>query len=176
MPSASSLRASSGFQHLFSSLTYISVCVMQGWPRLSALNYMLAVQLGPCYARVFDCRCEAMAHFPSYGAAGCSWGVVYKPAGYPLRVQNGDYKNKSLFQLFSAVLGSRYLETSSPRQQLCQPVAPVLCSHLASSSRRKCQNSEANHCLLVCLRANLQLMCNMMYLTALVWFCFLPHK
>lgn len=114
---------------------------MQGWPRLSALNDMLTVQLGPCYAHAFDCRCGAVAHFPSYGAAGCSRGVVYKPAGYPLHVQNGDYKNKYLFQLFSAVLGSRHLETSSPRQQLCPSVAPVLCSHLASSSRRKSQNS-----------------------------------
>lgn len=35
---------------------------------------------------------------------------------------------------------------------------------------------EANDCLVMYLHANLQLMCNMMYLTALVWFCFFRHK
>ena len=64
----------------------------------------------------------------SWGAARCPRGFVYKPAGYPLHDQNGDYKGESLFQLFSAVLGSSHLEMSIPRQQLCPPVAPVLVS------------------------------------------------
>lgn len=114
---------------------------MQGWPRLPALGGVLTVQLEPCYAPVFGCRCRAMAHLPSWGASGCSWGFVYKPAGHPLHVQNGDYKGKSLFQMFSAVLGTSHLETGSPRQQLCLLVALVFCPHLLSSSRRKCQNA-----------------------------------
>lgn len=114
---------------------------MQVWPRLPALGGVLTVQLGPCYAPAFGCRCGAMAHLPSWGTTGCSWGFVYKPARYPLHVQNGDYKGKSLFQLFSAILGSSHLETGSPGHQLCPLVAPVFCPHLPSSSRRKCKNA-----------------------------------
>lgn len=114
---------------------------MQGWPRLPAIGGVLTAQVGPCYAPVFGCRCGDMSHLPSWGAAGCPWGFVYKPAAYHLHVQNGDYKGKSLFQLFSAILGFSHLETGSPGQQLCPPVVPAFCPHVPSGSGRQCQSA-----------------------------------
>lgn len=145
---------------------------MQVWPRLPALGGVLTVQLGPCYAPAFGCRCGAMAHLPSWGTIGCSWGFVYKPARYPLHVQNGDYKGKSLFQLFSAILGSSHLETGSCARWWHQCFVPTCLAAAGENAKMP----ETNDYLVVCLHTGLQLMCSMMYLTALVWLWCLHYK
>lgn len=142
MLSASSLRASLGFQHFFPSLTYLHFYMCDArvdqvacywWCAHSTIRTMLC----PCV------RVHMWGNIPppQLGGHRMLLGVCVQTCWVSFVCPKWAYKGKSFFQLLSAVLGSSHLETGSPGQQLCLPVPPMLCFRLPSSSGRTCQKA-----------------------------------